>query len=189
MEMSYTRVSPFLFRKEDTLDLISLIDGRINDQHTNTQVDKRIIAHFVDGVSSTFTEQDFWQNGVSRDVLCEKLSIQLAYLISFTSDSAPQKQEIRVDFSTRYGPQSTKKSEVLSQNLHTLDFLGDSLIEVNVRYTQPSFGNDVLNLIKARIKKNAATDKMAASLGQLVFQNSLLPFWGCDRDNVICNYN
>ena len=171
-EIRYSRTSAFKLTASDIEDFDKIIEQRIADQQTYSKLSTKISAYYSNGTSIHCRDlSDFKEHSSIGDYLCNRISMEWTYLVDFPGSQTPQKQEIRVEFSTVYGPKSIKKEEIDIREIESVRFFGDSLIELSVRHTHTTFGHDLANWLKVRIQKTQVKSK-----ARKVFRNEVVRF-------------
>jgi hypothetical protein len=160
-ELRYARATPFILRFDDIRDFDRLIEQRISDQSRYSKASANFSAYYSDGTSVHCGEiEEFSSHANLNGSLCNRISMEWVYLIEFPQNKNPQKQQIRVEFYTSYGPKSYKKDEIDIHDLTSTSFFGEALAEFSVHHTNATFGYDMANLLKERIRRLSTPSKL-----------------------------
>lgn len=97
--------------------------------------------------------EEFFAHSELEGTACNRLTATWVYLIKFTNDDTPKRQEISLEYATNYGPKSKKKGEIGIRDIEAAQYWGGPFIDVAIRHTQVTFGYDLANNFQRRIKR------------------------------------
>jgi hypothetical protein len=143
---------PFKVDLSALADITKLVDYRFAEQQEHSQLTQDVDVYYADGTSHHFASlNELAQHRDLTDSSCRKLTLTLAYLVSLPDSKTPAKQEIQFSFDVdqRLG-RSIRSVEDHESRVYTF---GGAAIEVSILHTHVSLGNDLANLIRARLKK------------------------------------
>jgi hypothetical protein len=167
----YRSSEPFVLRYSDLEDFFQLLNQRIEEQQKNSLISSEISIFYDDGTSYRFgTISEFAEHRNLSYSVCTKLTATIVYLVELPESDVPKKQEIQLTFDTSY----TKRQRVVvnSDNMAQY-FQGDAGIEVEIRHTHVTLGNDLNNVLKTRIKQLSRS----STVSNFMDQTSMRTLW------------
>jgi hypothetical protein len=142
----------FAFKREDVLDLISLIDQRVRLQNQVVLSTFNISIRYHDGYEQELESlESFKSFRDARQFESCGAACALSYVINFPGRSKPEKQEASFVIQNTKAFEEFQRTDVSeSFSLFSILNLGlkeTGLVRVNIEYTDISWGNDLENLI------------------------------------------
>lgn len=151
-KVSYESEESFEIDADDIVDIERIVLQRLSDQNRFSHISTTISTYYENGMSShDNSTDDFFSHSIVDDANCSRILIEMVFLIDFPSDNVPKKQEISIEFSAKERKKVRRETPIELQDLRVLDLV--SGISISVRHTHITFGLDMINLLKGRVKR------------------------------------
>ena len=151
----------FEIEKDNLNDIFSIIDFRIKEQNSANLIDCQVIVVYSDGSRRRYESIEYFMNTNDRmNSYSVAIHLTMGYLVQFSSDAPPMKQEIRVSANSLDGGQDifgiipvTIKGAIsidIKSNSFTWadDIIGHVSNYLNSKYTSPGLLSKILNATK-----------------------------------------
>jgi len=146
-------------------DLYYKIDNKIIQQNDAVLLEFKSELFFDDDSKVSFNEIDKLINiDETRSIVCTGFNFTWSYLIQFSKEKAPERQEISIFANTNYNDQKKKRKRPFILELFSLDTFEMPRVSYSIRCTVKTWGHDLAGLVKGALESNVVNQAFLSNI-------------------------